>query len=144
MMTVSKIIECNWELHILANWPDCKWGLIPNVSIKVETWWQMRFDSMRMNVIANKLIANEFDSKWLITFYFSLFTFFISTRKFFFMTFFYEKQRKKKLILKKWSLTITYNWTKWPAGSLFYSIIIISTIGYGDQTPKTQWGKVKN
>jgi hypothetical protein len=28
------------------------------------------------------------------------------------------------------------------AGSLFYSIVIISTIGYGDQTPKTQWGKV--
>merc|ERR1740128_1251272 len=32
---------------------------------------------------------------------------------------------------------------KWTlAGSLFYSIIIISTIGYGDQTPKTQWGKI--
>ena len=27
-------------------------------------------------------------------------------------------------------------------GSLFYSIVLISTIGYGDQTPKTQWGKV--
>ena len=27
-------------------------------------------------------------------------------------------------------------------GSLFYSIVLISTIGYGDQTPKTQWGKL--
>ena len=32
---------------------------------------------------------------------------------------------------------------KWTfPGSLFYSIVLISTIGYGDQTPKTQWGKV--
>ena len=29
-------------------------------------------------------------------------------------------------------------------GSLFYSIVLISTIGYGDQTPKTQWGKVSS
>ena len=28
------------------------------------------------------------------------------------------------------------------AGSLFYSIICITTIGYGDQTPKTQAGKI--
>ena len=27
------------------------------------------------------------------------------------------------------------------AGSLFYSIACITTIGYGDQTPKTQTGK---
>lgn len=27
-------------------------------------------------------------------------------------------------------------------GSLFYSIVCITTIGYGDQTPKTQLGKV--
>ena len=32
---------------------------------------------------------------------------------------------------------------KWTfAGSLFYSIVIVTTIGYGDQTPKTSWGKV--
>jgi len=32
---------------------------------------------------------------------------------------------------------------KWTfPGSLFYSIVLISTIGYGDQTPKTQWGKL--
>ena len=32
---------------------------------------------------------------------------------------------------------------KWTfPGSLFYSVVLISTIGYGDQTPKTQWGKV--
>ena len=28
------------------------------------------------------------------------------------------------------------------AGSLFYSIVCITTIGYGDQTPKTQIGKI--
>lgn len=27
-------------------------------------------------------------------------------------------------------------------GSLFFAIISITTIGYGDQTPKTLWGKV--
>lgn len=37
----------------------------------------------------------------------------------------------------------TIYFTRWTfPGSLFYSIVLISTIGYGDQTPKTQWGKV--
>ena len=52
------------------------------------------------------------------------------------------------LTKQRWMATINpiYKhkiFTRWTfPGSLFYSIVLISTIGYGDQTPKTQWGKV--
>ena len=45
--------------------------------------------------------------------------------------------------IRGWDGSEDLNKQKWTfPGSLFYSIVLISTIGYGDQTPKTQWGKV--
>ena len=43
---------------------------------------------------------------------------------------------------KGWNGHESHEKTQWTfAGSLFYSIICITTIGYGDQTPKTTAGK---
>ena len=45
--------------------------------------------------------------------------------------------------MEGWNGHESENKTQWTfTGSLFYSIICITTIGYGDQTPKTASGKV--
>ncbi|XP_023330875.1 uncharacterized protein LOC111703223 isoform X2 [Eurytemora carolleeae] len=55
----------------------------------------------------------------------------------------FEKELLTAMKIRGWDGSEDMNKRKWTlAGSLFYSIIIISTIGYGDQTPKTQWGKI--
>jgi len=49
----------------------------------------------------------------------------------------------KAMKIRGWDGSEDLNKQKWTfPGSLFYSIVLISTIGYGDQTPKTQWGKL--
>ena len=55
----------------------------------------------------------------------------------------FEKEIIKAMKVKGWDGSEDEKKMKWTfPGSLFYSIVLISTIGYGDQTPKTQWGKV--
>ena len=57
----------------------------------------------------------------------------------------FEKEIIKAMKVRGWDGSEDENKMKWTfPGSLFYSIVLISTIGYGDQTPKTQWGKVRN
>ena len=56
----------------------------------------------------------------------------------------FEKEIIKAMKVKGWDGSEDEKKMKWTfPGSLFYSIVLISTIGYGDQTPKTQWGKVR-
>ena len=56
----------------------------------------------------------------------------------------FEKEIIKAMKVRGWDGSEDENKMKWTfPGSLFYSIVLISTIGYGDQTPKTQWGKVR-
>jgi len=55
----------------------------------------------------------------------------------------FEKSIIKAMRVDGWDGHEDESKQKWTfLGSLFYSIVLISTIGYGDQTPKTQWGKV--
>eukprot|EP00090_Calanus_glacialis_P025224 TRINITY_DN39328_c0_g1_i1.p1 TRINITY_DN39328_c0_g1~~TRINITY_DN39328_c0_g1_i1.p1 ORF type:complete len:176 (-),score=33.98 TRINITY_DN39328_c0_g1_i1:47-574(-) len=57
----------------------------------------------------------------------------------------FEKEIVTAMKVKGWDGHEDLEKRKWTfPGSLFYSIVLISTIGYGDQTPKTMWGKVKN
>ena len=55
----------------------------------------------------------------------------------------FEKEIIHAMKMRGWDGSEDLTKQKWTfPGSLFYSIVLISTIGYGDQTPKTQWGKV--
>jgi len=55
----------------------------------------------------------------------------------------FEKEIVHAMKVKGWDGYEDTEKQKWTfPGSLFYSIVLISTIGYGDQTPKTQWGKL--
>ena len=55
----------------------------------------------------------------------------------------FEKEIIHAMKIRGWDGSEDLAKQRWTfPGSLFYSIVLISTIGYGDQTPKTQWGKV--
>ena len=55
----------------------------------------------------------------------------------------FEKEIIHAMKMRGWDGSEDLTKQKWTfPGSLFYSVVLISTIGYGDQTPKTQWGKV--
>uniref|UniRef100_A0A1I8QBY0 Potassium channel domain-containing protein n=1 Tax=Stomoxys calcitrans TaxID=35570 RepID=A0A1I8QBY0_STOCA len=56
---------------------------------------------------------------------------------------FFEKQILTAMKSNGWDGDDNINTTQWTfAGSLFYSIIVITTIGYGHISPRTDWGKV--
>uniref|UniRef100_A0A1I8MGT9 Potassium channel domain-containing protein n=1 Tax=Musca domestica TaxID=7370 RepID=A0A1I8MGT9_MUSDO len=55
----------------------------------------------------------------------------------------FEKQILTAMKSEGWDGDDNINTTQWTfAGSLFYSIIVITTIGYGHISPRTDWGKV--
>ncbi|XP_075159681.1 potassium two pore domain channel subfamily K member galene [Haematobia irritans] len=56
---------------------------------------------------------------------------------------FFEQQILTAMKTNGWDGDDNVNTTQWTfAGSLFYSIIVITTIGYGHISPRTDWGKV--
>ncbi|PNF39339.1 hypothetical protein B7P43_G01514 [Cryptotermes secundus] len=55
----------------------------------------------------------------------------------------FEQELLRSMKSDGWDGTEDENVVQWSfAGALFYSIIVITTIGYGHIAPKTQWGKV--
>ncbi|KAJ9596728.1 hypothetical protein L9F63_012251 [Diploptera punctata] len=55
----------------------------------------------------------------------------------------FEQDLLRSMKSDGWDGTEDENVVQWTfAGALFYSIIVITTIGYGHIAPKTQWGKV--
>ncbi len=55
----------------------------------------------------------------------------------------FERRILNAIRVEGWNGSENEDKIQWTfAGSLFYSIVCITTIGYGDQTPKTQIGKI--